>query len=141
MEIWKYKYGNNVKIISNQHVTHPIVCNFILYLIFYGYYYRLFSCSQKIGKLERTIQNDTLFWTSMLFHANVSFSKKNWLGRLIAEELFLTINLKVFRAYISKPRQNCALKTIHYRGNIHHFFYIFGYLLFFPNIWKIKLAF
>ena len=49
----------------------------LLYLIFYGYCYRLFSCSQKIGKLERTIQNDTVFWTSMLFHANVSFSKKN----------------------------------------------------------------
>ena len=41
----------------------------------------------------------------------------------------------------SKPWENCALNTIHYGGNIHHFFYIFGYLIFFTNIWKIKLAF
>ena len=34
----------------------------------------------------------------------------------------------------SKPCQNCAIKTIHYWGNIHHFLYIFGYLLFFPSI-------
>ena len=26
-----------------------------------------------------------------------------------------------------------ALNTIHYGGNIHHFFYIFGYLLFFTH--------
>ena len=30
----------------------------------------------KIGKLERTIQNDTYFDLNAIFHANVSFSKK-----------------------------------------------------------------
>ena len=33
-----------------------------------------------------------------------------------------------------KPCKKCAFNTIHYGENIHHFFYIFGYLLFFPNI-------
>ena len=32
-----------------------------------------------------------------------------------------------------KPCQKCTLNTIHHGRNIHHFFYIFGYLLFFPN--------
>ena len=33
-----------------------------------------------------------------------------------------------------KTCKNCALNTIHYRENIHNFFYIFGYLLFFTTI-------
>ena len=32
-----------------------------------------------------------------------------------------------------KTCKNCTLNTIHYGGNIHHFFYFFGYLLFFPR--------
>ena len=39
-----------------------------------------------------------------------------------------------------KGCQNCALNTIHYGGNIHHFFYIFGYLLFFPKYMKNKIG-
>ena len=39
-----------------------------------------------------------------------------------------------------KTSQNCTLNTIHYRGNIHHFFYIFGYLLFFPKYMKNKIG-
>ena len=39
-----------------------------------------------------------------------------------------------------KTSQNCALNTIHYRGSIHHFFYIFGYLLFFPKYMKNKIG-
>ena len=36
--------------------------------------------------------------------------------------------------------QNCALNTIHYGGNIHHFFEIFGYLLFFHKYMKNKIG-
>ena len=40
------------------------------------------------------------------------------------------------------PCQNwyCTLNTIHYGGNIHHFFYIFGYLLFFSKYMKNKIG-
>ena len=36
--------------------------------------------------------------------------------------------------------KTCTLNTIHYGGNIHHFFYIFGYLLFFPKYMKNKIG-
>ena len=51
--------------------------------------------------------------------------------------VLLTLSILIQNESVSKlykPCQNCTLNTIHYRGNIHHFFYIFGYLLFFPNI-------
>ncbi len=40
----------------------------------------------------------------------------------------------------SKTCQNCAHNTIHHGGNIHHFFYIFGYLLFFTKYMKNKIG-
>ena len=33
-----------------------------------------------------------------------------------------------------------TLNTVHYGGNIHHFFYIFGYLLFFCKYMKNKIG-
>ena len=40
----------------------------------------------------------------------------------------------------SKTSLNCTLNTIQYGGNIHHFFYIFGYLLFFSKYMKNKIG-
>ena len=40
----------------------------------------------------------------------------------------------------SKPCQKCTVNTIHYGGNIHHVFYIFGYLLFFHKYMKNKIG-
>jgi hypothetical protein len=40
----------------------------------------------------------------------------------------------------TKTCKKCTLNTIHYGGNIHHFFYIFGYLQFFNKYMKNKIG-
>ena len=39
----------------------------LLYLIFYGYFYKIFHLCHKIGTFGRTILFHAIFWTSMLF--------------------------------------------------------------------------
>ena len=47
-------------------ITHPIVCNCILYLIFFGYCYRLFSCMPKNWNIW---QDDTFSCDILDLHA------------------------------------------------------------------------
>ena len=41
---------------------------------------------------------------------------------------------------VQTVRKLYTLNTIHYGGNIHHFFYIFGYLLFLQKYMKNKIG-
>ena len=53
-------------------------------------------------------------------------------SRLLIWSLDVILLLELYLLIVQRP--NIALNTIHYGENIHHFFYIFGYLLVFTNI-------